>query len=335
MNFKLFFSITTIIIFSAISFYINNIAWILNFLITIWCYTIIFYCIHIVWNNLRKKEVIESWEYIKNFIFKISLVILISTSTIWWLSFLSNNVFPAEMPEYTISNWEKTVKFQAMVHIWKETFYDEIAKNIENFKEKWWVYFFEWVKPGKEENAKKFNEALWVEFDEDLYKNFSKLYGVTFQDNSKFLWLVNDKDFNVDLNIDQIVELYDEKIKKSEKKETNTPPLDANKEIIKTLSLLNEKELQILVYVNQAMLNLLISSEEIQTTLTNNFWNKELFEVILEERNKVLVNEIVNSEYKDIYTTYWLLHFKWVFNLLKENDPKWEIIEVNNLYPIK
>jgi hypothetical protein len=33
--------------------------------------------------------------------------------------------------------------------------------------------------------------------------------------------------------------------------------------------------------------------------------------------------------------TYWLLHFKWVLELLKEKDSKWEIISTSNLYPIK
>ena len=71
-----------------------------------------------------------------------------------------------------------------------------------------------------------------------------------------------------------------------------------------------------------------------QWILSNNFTNKELFEVILDERNKILVNEIQKSEYDKIYITYWLLHFKWVLEELKKQDPKWEIIETKYLYPI-
>ena len=76
-------------------------------------------------------------------------------------------------------------------------------------------------------------------------------------------------------------------------------------------------------------------NESTQTFLTNNFTNKDLFDVILGERNNVLSNEIIKSEYNNIYITYWLLHFDWVFKILQDNDPKWQIISVNNLYPIK
>jgi hypothetical protein len=34
-----------------------------------------------------------------------------------------------------------------------------------------------------------------VKFDKELYKNFSKLYGVVYQDNQKFLNRVNDNFF--------------------------------------------------------------------------------------------------------------------------------------------
>jgi len=270
----------------------------------------------------------------ENFAFRISIFIIIIVSIFWWLAYLSNEIYKAKMPEYTISNWEKTVKFQAMVHIWSKKYYDEVINNLKTFKENWWVYFFEWVKPGSEENMQAFNNAIWVEFDQDLYKNFSKLYWVTFQDTSLFLGLVNNLDFNVDLSVDEIMKLYKEKnIQKNIEKTYNTP-IDANKEILKTLSTLNEKELKILVYLNQAILNLIIGSDDVQWVLSNSFTNKELFEVILDERNKILVYEIQKSEYNKIYVTYWLLHFKWVLEELKKQDSKWEIIETKYLYPI-
>jgi hypothetical protein len=80
--------------------------------------------------------------------------------------------------------------------------------------------------------------------------------------------------------MDQIVKLYEEKTKNKKEYETKVP-VDANKIIIETLSKLNEKELKILVYINQALLNFIISNESTQSFLTNNFANKDLFDVIL------------------------------------------------------
>jgi hypothetical protein len=55
----------------------------------------------------------------------------------------------------------------------------------------------------------------------------------------------------------------------------------------------------------------------------------------LGERNKVLANEIKDSEYDKIFVTYWLLHFKGVYEILKNEDSRWKIIEIKNLYPMR
>ena len=277
------------------------------------------------------------WEFAKYFLERVAIFLLVITWIIGWWSFLLNEVFPAPMPEYTLSNWEKTVVFQWMSHIGTQDFYNTVAENLKKHKQEWWVYFFEWVKPGSAENLEKFNNAIGIQFDDDLYENFSKLYWVTHQDNRMFLWLVNDLDFNVDLTMDEIVEEYDKKIAQKQDGEEfeNKLPMDANEIILESLSQLNERELKILVYINQAILNFIIGSDSTQDFLTNNFANVDLFDVILWKRNEVLTKAIVESEYDNIYITYWLLHFDWVFELLKQNDEKWKIVSEKYLYPIQ
>ena len=335
MNKKDIFSAIIILSTSIISYYFSGIIWTLNFIVTIWFYIIIFYAFHLLWKTIRKQEIEDSIEFMKKFTFKISTLIVFLVSIIGSFSYLSNEIYPAEMPEHTVTNWEKTIVFQAMVHIWKESFYDKVAENLKSFKENWWVYFYEWVRPWSQESADKFNQALWADFNPDFYKNFSKLYWVTYQDNAEFLWLVNDKDFNIDLSIDEIVNLYDERISENQNKTTSQDPLDMNKEVEMVLSNVNDKELKLLVYINQAILNLLISSDSLQTTISENFWNKDLMDVILHERNTVLADAIMDSEYNDIYITYGLLHFKWILEILQENDSNWKITNTKYLYPIK
>ena len=244
------------------------------------------------------------------------------------------------MPEITITNWDKVVVFQAMSNIGTQDFYNSVQENITRKKEEWFVYFFEWVKPGSDENHEKFNQALWIEFDKNLYENLSKLYGVVNQENEAFLLLVNDLDFNVDLNLDQIIEFYEQSTDAIESESNknilwNSSIIDVNAEIIKVLSSLNEKQLNILRYLNKSILNLIIKSEWIQNVLTKNFSNEKLFDIILDKRNEVLADEIITSEYKKIYTTYGLLHFEWTFELLQKEDQNWKIIWRENLLPIQ
>jgi len=333
-------NILTIIILSTYWFCIYNISWIwwlIKFIWSLIIYTLIFYLFHYIKAKITKKYLMYFNNFIEYFLNRVAIFLLFITVLLWWLSYISNEVYPAPMPEYTITNWNKTVVFQAMSHIWTRNFYDTIIKNITDHKKEWWVYFFEWVKLWTEENNNKFNKALWINFDKDLYKNFSKLYWVTNQDNSEFLWLVNNLDFNVDLNMDEIIKSYEEKISTNSwiTKQKIEIPIDINKQIVNTLTSLNPKELKIIVYINQAILNFIIQNKATQNFLTDNFTNIDLFDVILDKRNENLANSIIKSKYNNIYITYWLLHFEWVLKLLKENDKNWKIIETKNLYPIK
>ena len=333
MNKKQVFTAIFIIILIIFSFYLSSISWVLQLIFSLMIYSLIFYFFHIIWKKIRKKETLKFIEFLKIFLYRISIFLVIITAIIWSFAIYQNRYSPAPMPKVTLSNWDKTIIFQSMSHIATKDFYKKVANNIKNAKKEDFVYFFEWVKSWTKENMEDFNEALWIKFDENLYKNFSKLYWVVHQNNDDFIWLVNNKDFNVDLNIDEIMSLYREI--ETDKEKDSSAPIDANKEIIETLSKLNERQLELLVYINKSILNFIIKSDWTRDLINNNFWNKELFKVILDKRNEKLVNEIIDSPHKKIFITYWLLHFEGVFELLKENDKNWKIIKEEFLYPIK
>ena len=340
MNKKQIITSTLFTIFLIGIFYISGIVGILEFILSISVYSLIFYFFHFICRKIRKKEELPFWDFFDLFLYKAGIVIVSIVFILWFFSYYNNSIKPAPMPEITISNWDKIVVFQAMSHIGTQDFYDTIQENILRKKEGWYVYFFEGVKPGSEENHEKFNQALWVEFNKDLYENLSKLYGVVNQKNEDFLWLVNDLDFNVDLNLDQIIEFYEASTLTWSNEDNsnilwNSTIIDANKEIIKVLTSLNEKQLEILRYINKAILNFIIKSEWVQNILTENFSNEKLFDIILDKRNEVLSNEITASEYQKIYTTYWLLHFQWTFDLLQKEDSNWKIIWTKDLFPIQ
>jgi len=334
MNTKNIYIYVFYIVLYSMYYYISNIIWVIELSVYIIIYFLIFYLLYITWKKIRNSIPMLFTDFIYYFLYKLSIFIIVLLSLLWSFSYYYNEISPAPMPEYTISNWTKTIVFQAMSHIWTKEFYQNIKNNIKENKTNWFVYFFEWVKPGSEESTKKFNQALKVNFNDKLYKNFSKLYWISNQDNRDFFGLVNSLDFNVDLNMDEIVALYEKKTtNKKIKKEII--PLDITEDITNTLLSLNERQLKILVYINKSILNFIVGSPKLQKTLTDNVTDKDLFDVILNERNKNLSNEIINSKYNNIYITYWLLHFKWVLELLQDNDSNWKIIKQINYYPIK
>lgn len=299
-------------------------------------YSIIAYIIYFVWKFFRKKDDLWFDDFLKLFIYKVCVILYTVVIIIWGFAYYSNEISPAKMPEYTISNWKKVVVFQAMSHIAKQDFYDKVRDNIRTFKSASWVYFYEWVKPGSKESSQKFDKALWINFTPDLYKYMSRLYWLNFQNNNDFLMLVNNLDFNVDLNLDEIVKIYEEKVKVSNvKPQENTEIVNVSEQLLNQLNNLNDKELKILVYLDQAIMNTVIKNDKYAKGLLKNLWNQNLFDVILDERNNNLTKAIINSKYDKIYITYWLLHFEWILNLLQENDKNWKIIKTKYLYPIK
>ncbi len=333
MTKKQIFIISFYFIFGIFIFFIGGIVSLLSAFVSFSLYSIIFYGIHYSWKKLRKKTPLFYSDFAQIFLYKISFFMIFCFWIIWSFAYYQNEISPAKMPFYTINNGKKTIKFQAMIHIGTENFYKSVQKNIKKSKENGYVLFFEGVKPWKEENMKKFDEALGVNFTPNLYKNFSRLYGLTFQDNSELLWLVNNYDFNIDLSIDEIIKLY-EKLPKEGAKNIPSEIQDVDALVLEELSQLNEKQLQVLVYINQAIMNFIIKNDKLQAGVLAIFWNSNLFEVILNKRNELLISEIQKSKYDKIFITYWLLHFKWIFDKLKEIDPNWKIINQEELYPI-
>lgn len=341
MNYKQKLTIIFFIIIFSGSFYISWFLSIPSLVFSLAFYSILTYILYWLYKKIIDKNFIflskQNYNlFLKDFLYKVSSLIILLIFIIWWFAFYQNDLNPAKMPIYTLSNWDKTVVFQTMSHIWSMDFYNSVKNNISNLKKEGYVLYFEWVRPGSEENHNNFNKALWVKLDEKTYENMSKLYWLVNQDNKMFLWLENDLDYNVDISIDEVMEKYGN-IKKASWIENRSyqSPIDAWELIINELSKLRENELKVLRYINKSFVNMIVKNEKLQKAIQDNFANKELFEVILHERNKVIADKIINSEDKQIITIYWMLHFDWVFEILKQNDIKWQITKINYLYPLK
>jgi len=246
--------------------------------------------------------------------------------------YYQNSISPAQMPQYELTNWKQTIVFQAMSHIASDSFYEKVAKDIRDLKREWYVLYYEWVKPGTRENSDAFNTALGINFEPELYENFSKLYGVSAQNNNDFLGIVNNLDYNIDIDINEIMSIYREKTW-DEQQETSFlqsgEVQDVNSLVIEQLSQLNEKQLSALRYVNQSILNFMIKQENLRNFIVENVANQDLFSVILWARNEHIASEIQSRGDEKIVIIYGLMHFEGVLRLLQEQDPNWKIISTS------
>lgn len=322
------FIVIILTFFLSFLFYLWWIIKVLEQVLNIIVYIILFFWIYFLIKKIFKsKNIISVQDFSRIFLFYYSIIILIFTSFIASFSYYYNEKSPAFLKEYTLTNWEKTLVFQEMMHIWWNNFYENISKNLKKYKDQDFVHFFEWVRPGSEENKKEFDKAIWFEFDETLYPNISKLLKIEFQDYKKIIWELSEKDINIDLSIDEIMEEYKKLENISEK---NSEIKDISKEIQNLINSLNQREIDLIAYIWQASLNFMLSSEENMKNMMEAGETQKIMSVILDKRDKNLAENILKSEHKKIYVTYGALHFPWVLKYLQEKDKNWKIEKIEN-----
>lgn len=341
MQKKQIFTLVALIMIFLGSYYISGIQSIVGLSFSLFIYSIFIYTLYSGYKKFKDKTYLffslENYNiFLHMFLYRVASLFIAVIVIIWGFSYYQNEISPAKMPVYTLTNGEKTIIFHGMSHIGTQNFYHQVQESIKKYKENGYVYYFEWVRPGTEANHEAFDKALWVKFDEKTYENMSKLYGLVNQNNQLFLWQVNDLDFNVDISIDDVMQKYEHIKSEAWLSSRNyTAPLDAWELIGNELSKLNSRELALLRYINKSFINMIVKSQWLQQSIQDNFSNKELFAVILDERNKVIADKIITSEDKKIIMTYWLLHFEWIFELLKQHDIKWRIERIDYLFPLK
>jgi len=299
----------------------------LSFIFSLFLYGLIFYVFHIAWRKLRRRERLSLQAFFPFFLKKISGLLFLLLIIIWWFWYYHNFYAPAYLPLYTLSNGTQTIRFQTMAHIASKNFYDTVINNIQNAKRENYVLYFEWVTPGSRENTEAFNTALGINLGPDTYQNLSTLYGTEAQNNEDFLNIINNKDYNIDLSIDEIMALYNERNILNWSASINEEVYDVSEELFSRLSKLNQKQLTLLRFINQAFLNFIMKNDSLRDGIIENFWNTDIFSVILDDRNLHIVNAIESREDEKIFIIYGLMHFEWVYDILKKRDPNWEIIK--------
>lgn len=327
---KIILILLLVIVFSFISWIYS---W-LNFIIFLAFYSLFFYTISFPFKRYKDKnfkffDLENLGKFSLRFAHRISIILLVVFIISWSFAYYQNKISPAMMPTYTLTNWKQTIIFQAMSHIASSEFYNEVKSSLEMAKKDWYILYYEWVRPWTKDSSEKFDKALWVKFDKNLYENMSKLYWLVHQDNSIYVysWAVN-----MDLSMDDLVQIYDKF--PSESKNT-ARPIDINPIIDTTLNTLNPKELEILRFFNKAIINTIIKNGELQDAMAEGLWSKALMDTILWERNKYIVKTLESSKDKKIFVTYWLLHFKWVFTELQKKDKNWKIEKTEYLQVVR
>jgi len=142
-----------------------------------------------------------------------------------------------------------------------------------------------------------------------------------------FLWLWETPDINVDMDIDIIMELYREKKWEDYTQSSKQEILQVDDEIIRVLANLKPRELQVLQYINQALLNFFMKQESLQWFILEQS-GVDIFSVILWERDSYIAEFISQSKYEKMFALYGKLHFEGILRELRLQDMRWEIVDI-------
>jgi len=271
---------------------------------------------------------VRVWKWILSWFRAVGLFFIIMFSLIYYVL----NIDPLQAPKYTLTNWDKTIIFQWMMHIWKSEFFDSITKEINNYKNDNYTIALEWITLVDKKNLEKFQNLMGFRFDSETYKLIAESMGLIEQNTAKMVWGIDKIDNksikNVDVSIDELVNLYEEKY--NTKLETYKEKEPVKLEIKPLLDIfdkfLTNSWKEAIKYTRIAWLNL-SRIEFLQKTMGTMLMKDNTMEIILEYRNDYIVKYINSETNNKIYINYGMLHFNGVLERLQTQDPNWKIVK--------
>jgi hypothetical protein len=313
-------------IFAAIAILFEGFFWILPLVGFILQIILIATCVYLIKKVFTKN--LGEWKYeifrtSKNLCIFLGVCISIF---LWFLTY--HTLFPGYVSDIVISNGVKKVHFLSMSHIATEWFYQDKKSKIEMLNRSWSIFYVEWVAPGSEASHEAFNTALGIDLTNDLYATVARITWLTLQVNDNLLtWVDADRIRNVDMNMDEIALSLS----------GSTPTLSWSTaidmtEVLDTFDIMTNQEKIFARFVLRAFFNWSLKNTD--TLEASLMWsNSPLFDIILTERNKRVIDTITASWEKESVLIYWALHFPWILNWLKEVDPKWSIESFESVAP--
>lgn len=156
-----------------------------------------------------------------------------------------------------------------MAHIASQGFYDGVKEDIANARKEGYVLFYEGVRPGTPENAKKFDALMGFKFDKKLYDSMSKLYGLVPQKQEEIAGTPDPRDRNVDVSVDDIIAAYEKRkgpvsseAEPSKASEAEELSVNLSEELAKQAESLNDRELFLVQYLNRAVMGMVIKNRD-------------------------------------------------------------------------
>jgi hypothetical protein len=286
-----------------------------------------------IFRNSHQSNVFPS--YIKIAFLLILLLTTIVTFPFYYLAIKSASD-PLVLPQAILSNGDKTVVFQGMVHVGSEGFYKSVIYDLEEALDEGYKLYYEGIMPSTDEANKWFSDTIVGGGDlSSHYRELAEVCGVKFQ-LDYFQLMVHDmqqhpdQHATVDVNTADLKNEYERLLKTDSafaqavtsadiKKQSDqkTSDIYADK-ILAYVKNANDGQKTIIGVICRGVFSIALKPSAKEHT-------DPLDPVLLSFRNQHLVNQILSENNKKIYITYGAGHLPGVITLLQTADPAWEV----------
>lgn len=236
---------------------------------------------------------------------------------------------------YEFSNWDKSIVFQWMHHVWTKQYYSEVINNIEKYRKLDYTIVYEWIKME--------NSSTGIVVDDKLEKifrgtDFLKNKYLFFEGNMIWKKYLKQGDMNIDISNIKIQELFQEKEKQQESwgdysknnlsiqawvnswSKLNNFIYDYKSEYITAL----DYKL-ITIHYNLGLYLSLLNSDE----------QKSILDSILKDyRDKYLYDNVMRLGNNKVFIIYWEWHVDWFYTHLNKNN-NWNVLKLQELEPLQ
>jgi len=243
----------------------------------------------------------------------------------WWIFGIvlgTNQWAPATLPRITMSNGDKTVIFQSMMHIASPGFYSDIRSDMQRLVWQDYVFFYEWVRPGTPENLEKLGTLLGTSVSSEMYDTIGNIAWLVSQTEESFTDILPST--NVDISTDDIVTI-------AERENIPVPTQTLTQtDLLNKLAIyyphMNWVQKYVAQVFSRAAMNMILRVYERPDLVTQLEGEIPVYSVILWERNKNIASTIEATPSQKIYIHYGAMHYAWVLALLQRKDPRWKEI---------
>ncbi len=246
-----------------------------------------------------------------------------------------NATRPLAVPRVTLTDGEREVVFQGMIHIGSAPYYQAVAFDMTQAADLGYVLFFEGVRAGAPENVQRMNEILGtngVNLNQ-VYDAFAQQCGLHFQNEYFGVFYDDmasnpDQFVNADVSVDDMMAEWDRLLQEhpewSAAQINERPEEEVDNQLDGMMGRLNS------LTPGQQRLTQLACQTVLNVNLGQLGGEKPPFNenVVVDFRNRNLAEMIMQHPAERLYITYGYDHFRGVYKLLTEANPNWRIADV-------